>query len=146
MFLWLFFVESNEEFHKFLNFYEISFLNSNKVSGISYLIFDDDVKCTDGRVFQGNNNIIIAVRFTTLYVDPRKLLIDFGLNPASLISYDDIVCDDNDDPYRRRDEIWERSKFIVRESDLVEYLEEKQFKFKDKSKPTIPDSDFYARE
>ena len=132
---WLYFIQSNREYHGLMDF----LVRKKEVSGISYLVFDDDVYCNDGRVFLRSDSLLIAVNFFTQVLNPRKSLTDFGLNPASLISFYDIVCED-EDPYMRSIKISERAKRIIWDKDLVEFLSSINFKFKDDSKLTIPEA------
>jgi len=132
---WLYFISSNREYHGLMDF----LVRKKEVSGISYLIFDDDVYCNDGRTYLRSNQLLIAVNFFTQSLNPRKSLICFGLDPNSLISFYDIVCE-GADPYMRSIKISERAKRIIWDKDLVEFLSSINFKFGDSSRLTIPEA------
>jgi len=135
---WLYFLESNKEYHKLLTFID----NEEDISGKSYLLFHGSVKCIDGRVFQSDNNLLISVNFFTHSLDVREKIVEHELNPTSLIDLYKIECKDCD-PLTRGIDITSKATRIIWESELVKYLADRQFHFKDGSILTFPDSDFY---
>lgn len=138
MFKWLYFLESDEDFHKLLDLID----NADDIDGKHYRLFHDKVKCIDGRVFHNDNNILVTVNFHTYSSDLRERIVKHGLNPASLIDFYDIECNDCDSlakPYI----IIEGTTCIICENELVKYLAERQYRFKDGSNLTIPDAELY---
>ncbi|KKK59014.1 hypothetical protein LCGC14_3038620, partial [marine sediment metagenome] len=125
---WLYFIESNKEYQKLMKFFE----NEKDVNGITYLIFEEDVSCKSSKIFRMHNNLLIAVNFFTYTIDPREKLINSGLETNFLVNYYDLNLGGLD-PESRIHIFNERSKRIIFEEDLIDFLDELDLKFKDGS-------------
>lgn len=132
MFHLLYFVESNKEYQKLINFSHIE----RDIYGITYLIFYEEVRCKNGRVFQVHNDLLIAVSFITHLLDLKKLketMVKAGLNIDSLVNIFDLEFDLDE-----RDK--EKAKQIITEKNLITFLNKVDFRFQDDSILTLPES------
>lgn len=59
MFNLLYFIKSNDEYQKFVNFYA----DGDIIGGYYYYIFNEDLHSNDGRIFQTHDKILVAVSF-----------------------------------------------------------------------------------
>ncbi|KKK50180.1 hypothetical protein LCGC14_3127610 [marine sediment metagenome] len=133
MYNWLYFIRSNEDFHKLMGY----LLGDKGVSGITYLIFSEDVKCSDSRVFLSNDGFLITVNFFTQTTSFKDNMVNNGLNLDSLVDLYEIVCEDKN-PSTRGITITEKAERIVFDKDFKVFLKRNIFKFKDGSTLTIP--------
>jgi hypothetical protein len=136
MIAWLYFVQSNREYHALMSFLLDGDAN---VSGISYYIFSKDVKSADGRVFHTSNGYLMAVNFLSHTSDIQDKIAIAGLNPDSLVDLFEIVCED-DDPLTKAITITESAESIILDRELEKFVADKHFKFSDGSVLTIPES------
>jgi len=125
MFNLLYFLESNEDYQKLVGFSDID----RDIYGITYLVFSEEVSSNDGRVFQPFNNILVAVNFTTHYLDLAELttkMVEYGLKSGQLVNYYYLAfdLDEVDD---------EKVKRIITEKELVTLLNNLNFQFVDNS-------------
>ena len=134
MYNWVYFIRSNRDFHKLMGY----LLGEKKVSGITYLIFSEDIKCSDGRIFSNNNGFLIAVNFFTHTTSFKDNMVKSGLRLDSLVDLYEIVCEDKN-PSTRGITITEKAEFIVFDRDLEVFLRRTHFKFRDGSTLTIPE-------
>lgn len=77
------------------------------------------------------------MNFHTYSLSLIDRVIEYGLNATSLIDINEIECK-GCDPLEKA-----LATCIIWESDLVKYLTDKQFKFKDGSILTFPDTEQY---
>jgi len=112
-------------------------LGDEGVSGITYLVFSEDIKCGDGRVFLSNNGFLIAVNFFTNITSFKDNMVKSGLNLASLVDLYEIVCED-ENPSTRGITITEKAERIIFDRDFEIFLKKNNFRFKDGSTLTIP--------
>ena len=75
MVAWLYFVQSNGEYHDLMSF----LLSGGDFSGISYFIFSEDVESTDGRMFPTSSSYLLAVNFLSHASDLEVKLDRVGL-------------------------------------------------------------------
>ena len=129
MFGLLYFIESDKEYQKFIAFYR----DKRGVVGFSYLIFHEDVKCNDGRIFRTHNNILIAVDFITHKTDLRERLVEAGLESDLLVNKYELAFEGLDPD----DGVSEKAKRIIAEEDLITFLNNLDFRFRDGSILTI---------
>ncbi len=132
MLIWLYFIESNKEYHKLASFLEYKI----ETLGSYYLIFFDDILCNSGKKFYLHEGLLIAVRFSTLFIDPKEDLIGYGLKGDSLINYYDIAFD------RTKfdcvaDYVHKEARSFISPNDLFEYL--CNYNFRDGSSFVLPD-------
>lgn len=133
----LYFIRSNKEYHDLMSF----LLDGGDFSGISYLIFSEDVECSDGRVFHTLSGYLIAVNFLSHASDLQEKLTKIGLNPDSLVDLYKIVCED-DNPLTKATTITESAECIIFEKELEEFLSDNGFRFSDSSMLKIPEGSF----
>ncbi len=134
---WLYFIESNKEYHKLMTFCH----DDEDVNGTSYLIFEEDVSCRTGKIFRTHNNLLIAVNFFTYKRknDPREKIINSGLETDFLVNYYDLTLGALD-LKSHVETVNKLAKRIIFESDLIKFLDGLHFKFKNGSSLTMPDS------
>ena len=130
---WLYFIRSNRDFHRLMGF----LLGAKGVSGMTYLIFSEDVVCSDGRDFLSYNGFLIAVDFLAHTTNFKDKLVKGGLNLDSLVDPYEIVCED-ENPMTRELTITGKAERIIFDRDLKIFLKKNNFKFKDGSTLTIP--------
>lgn len=130
---WLYFIRSNKAFHKLMGF----LLEDEGVSGITYLIFSEDVKSSDGRVFSSNNGFLIAVNFLTHTTNFKDNMVRSGLSLDSLVDLYEIVCED-ENPMTRTLTITGKAERIIFDRDFKIFLKKNNFRFRDNSTLTIP--------
>jgi len=117
----------------------MAFLLGDKgFSGMTYLIFSEDVKCSDGRVFLSNDGFLITVNFFTHTTSFKDNMVKNGLNLASLVDLYEIVCED-ENPITRGITITNKGERIVFDRELEIFLARNHFKFRDGSALTIPE-------
>ncbi|MBY9009600.1 MAG: hypothetical protein KGD74_07035 [Candidatus Lokiarchaeota archaeon] len=116
----------------------MSFLLSGKgVSGINYLVFREDMRSIDGRVFHTFGGYLLAVNFLSHALDLRARLTRVGLNSDSLVDLYKIVCED-DKPLTKAMTITESAENFIWEEKLEKFAVDKLFRFSDGSELTIP--------
>ena len=128
MFDLLYFFESNKGYQEFMEFYT----NGGVAMGKTYLIFNEDVNCRDGRTFRVHNNILLAVNFISSKLEIYEIIkkmIEFGLDPDSLVNIYNLAFDGLDPD----DVVSERAKRIISEKKLIIFLNKLDFQFKDGS-------------
>ncbi len=131
MYNWFYFICSNKEYHNLINF----LLGEDTVSGITYLIFSDDIKCRDGRIFQRINEFLIAVSFYTSTTIFKDNMVKNNLKLGSLIDMYEIMSEDkNEKPIL----ITKRAEYIVFDKDFESFLTNHNFIFGDGTVLTIP--------
>lgn len=130
---WLYFVQSNREYHDLMSF----LLGEEGFSGIDYLVFNEDVRSIDGGVFHTFSGYLLAVNFLSHISEIEARLDSVGLNPNSLVNLYDIVCKD-DTLLTKAITITESAKGITFDKDLKKFVADKHFKFSDGSALTIP--------
>ena len=133
MYSWLYFIRSNEEYHKLMDY----LLENEEFSGIGYLIYSEDLKCEDGRIFLRINRFLIAVNFFTNIANFRDNMAKSGLNLDSLVDLYEIECEDKD-PRTRGITITGKAEYIVFDKNFMSFIRRNHFKFKDGSTLTIP--------
>jgi hypothetical protein len=133
MVAWLYFVQSNFEFHDLMAF----LLCGEDFSGISYLIFREDMRSIDGRVFQTFKGFLLAVNFLSHASDLEARLDRVGLNSNSLVDLYKIVCED-DDPLTKAVTITRSAENFIWEERLEKFTVDEHFRFSDNSTLTIP--------
>lgn len=112
-------------------------LRDKGVSGIIYLIFSEDVECSDGRVFLSNDGFLITVNFFTHTTSFKDNMVKSGLNLGSLVDLYEILCED-ENPSTRGITITEKAERIVFDRDFKVFLKKNSFKLKNASTLTIP--------
>lgn len=130
---WLYFVQSNSEYHDLMSF----LLGGRDVSGTNYLVFSEDVESDDGRVFHTSGGYLLAVNFLSHASDLEVELDKVGLNSGSLVDLYKIICEDSD-PLTKAITITESAKNFIWEKKLERFAAGKHFKFNDGSALTIP--------
>ncbi|MBY9015420.1 MAG: hypothetical protein KGD68_06980 [Candidatus Lokiarchaeota archaeon] len=130
----IYFVQSNREYHALMSFLLDGDAN---ISGISYLIFSEDVKSTDGRVFHTSNGYLMAVNFLSHTSDIQGKITIVGLNPNSLVDLYEIACEDAN-PQTKAITITESAESIILDKELETFIADRHFKFSDGSILTIP--------
>ena len=133
MYNWLYFIRSNRDFHKLMGF----LLGDKGFSGMTYLIFSEDVKCSDGRVFLSNDGFLITINFFTHTTNFKDNMVKSGLNLDSLVDLYEIVCEDKN-PRTRGLTITGKAERIIFDRYFEIFLKKNSFKFKDGSTLTIP--------
>ena len=133
MVAWLYFVQSNGEYHDLMSF----LLDGKDFSGISYLVFSEDVKSIDGRVFHASSGYLLAVNFLSHASDLEMRLDEVGLDPKVLVDLYKIVCQD-DDPLTKAITITESAESFNFDKNLEKFVGDKHFRFSDGSTLTIP--------
>ncbi|KKK44135.1 hypothetical protein LCGC14_0468160 [marine sediment metagenome] len=121
----LYFIESNEEYQKFMDFYAYGKIAQGRI----YYLFNEDVHSKDGRVFRAHNKILVAVNFNTALLKLSEAIakmVEFGLDSDLIVNYYDLTfeLDEADD---------ERAKQIVGEDNVIALLNKLDFQFKDGS-------------
>jgi len=114
-------------------------LSGGDFSGISYLLFSEDVRSTDDRVFHASGGYLLAVNFLSHASDLGARLDRVGLSSDSLVDLYKIVCED-DDPLTKAITITESAENIIFDKKLERFVVDKHFKFSDGSVLTIPES------
>jgi len=130
---WLYFVQSNSEYHDLMSF----LLGGEDFSGTNYLVFNGDVRSTDGRVFHASSGYLLAVNFLSHAPDLEAELDRVGLNPNSVVDLYKIVCED-DNPLTKAITITEGAERFIWERKLEKFAVTKHFRFSDDSALTIP--------
>jgi hypothetical protein len=130
---WLYFVQSNSEYHDLMSF----LLSGGDFSGISYLVFGEDVRSVDGRVFHTSSGYLLAVNFLSHASDLVAKLDKVGLNSSSLVDLYKIVCED-DDPLTKAITITKSAESIIFDKKLEIFVDDKHFRFSDGSALSIP--------
>lgn len=133
MVAWLYFVQSNVEFHDLMSF----LLDGKDFSGISYYVFREDMRSIDGRVFHASRGFLLTVNFLSHASDIEARLDRVGLNSNSLVDLYKIVCE-NDNPLTKAITITESAESFIWEKRLEKFIADKHFKFSDGSALTIP--------
>ena len=134
MVAWLYFVQSNSEYHVLLSF----LLDGKDFSGISYLVFSEDMRSDDGRVFHASGGYLLAVNFLSHASGLGAKLDKVGLSSNSLVDLHKIVCEEDDDPLTKVLTITESAERFIWEKKLEKFTAEKHFRFSDGSALTIP--------
>lgn len=96
----------------------------------TYLVFHEDVKCKDGRIFHVYNNILIAVDFIAAVLDIEELAneaTNYGLEDALLVNHYDLIFS-NLEP---DEAVKEKARRFITEKDLIAFLEKMEFVFED---------------
>ena len=130
---WLYFVQSDGEYHDLMSF----LLDGKGFSGMNYLVFSEDMRSIDGRVFHASYGYLLAVNFLSHASDLRARLDRVGLNSNSLVDLYKIVCE-NDDPLTKAITITESAENFIWEKKLEKFVDTKHFRFSDGSALTIP--------
>ena len=130
---WLYFVQSNSEYHDLMSF----ILGGRDADMISYLVFSKDVESDDGRVFHTSGGYLLAVNFLSHASDIEAKLDRVGLSSSSLVDLHRIVCED-DDPLTKAITITESAERFIWEKKLERFAVNKHFRFSDGSALTIP--------
>lgn len=133
MVAWLYFVQLNSEYHDLMSF----LLGGKGFSGISYLVFNENVRCSDGRVFHPFGGYLLAVNFLSDASDLEVKLDEVGLDSSSLVDLHKVICED-DNPLTKAITIAESAKCIIFDKGLKRFVADKHFKFSDGSVLTIP--------
>ncbi len=132
---WLYFIESDREYHKLMEFFD----GEKDVNGITYLIFNEEVSCSRDKIFRVHNNLLISVNFFTYSIDPKDKMVEFSLGTDSLINYYELTFGSSC-PTSQVEMINKMTKRIIFTSDLIKFLEGLHFTFRDGSPLTMPDS------
>ena len=133
MVAWLYFVQSNGEYHDLMSF----LLDGKDFSGISYLIFSEDVRSTDDRVFHSFGGFLLTVNFLSHASDIEVRLDEVGLDSSSLVDLHKIVCEDKN-PLTKAVTITENAENFIFDKELEKFVTNNHFKFVDNSALTIP--------
>lgn len=144
MFNLLYFIESNEAYQEFINY----FMNGETAQGKSYLVFHDDVHCKDGRVFRAHNKILLAVNFISSKPEIYEIikdLIKFSLDPDLLVNlynanYKDLKIVEaikDFESFNLDDGVNRKGMQIILEKELIGLLNNSDFTFEDGSVLTI---------
>ncbi len=133
MVAWLYFVQSNGEYHNLMSF----LLNGKDFSGISYLVFKKNMRSIDGRVAHTSRGYLLAVNFLSHASNLGARLDGVGLDSNSLVDLHEIVCED-DDPLTKAITITESAKSFMWEKELERFTIHERFRFSDGSTLTIP--------
>ena len=138
MVAWLYFVQSNSEYHDLMSFLLDKGKDIRRVaSGTNYLVFSEDVESDDGRVFHTASGYLLAVNFLSHASGLEAKLDKIGLNSSSLVDLFKIVCED-DDPLTKTITITESAEGFIWEKKLEKFAVDKHFRFSDGSALTIP--------
>ena len=135
MYSWLYFIRSDREYHELMGY--LLEAGEEEVSGISYLVFDDDLKSRDGRTFLRISGFLIAVNFFSHDTIFKGNMVKKGLNSDSLVDLYEIECEGKDQ-VARGITITRKAERIIFDRDLESFLRKNNFKFKDGSTLTIP--------
>jgi hypothetical protein len=130
---WLYFVQSNVEFHDLMSF----LLNEEEISGTNYLVFREDMKSVDGRMFHTSRGYLLAVSFLSHASDLGARLAKVGLNSNSLVDLYKIVCED-DNPLTKAITVIKSAENFIWEKKLERFAVDSDFRFSDGSALTIP--------
>lgn len=130
----LYFVQSNKEYHSLMDF----LLKEVMIKGIDYLIFSENVKIIDGRMFYTFKGYLLAINFLSYASDLEVKLESVGLGSTSLVNFYDVVCKD-ENPLTKAITIRESTKTIIFERKLEKFVADQHFIFKDGSALTIPE-------
>lgn len=130
---WLYFVQSNGEYHDLMSF----LLGEGDMSGTNYLVFREGMKSIDGRVFHTSGGYLLAVNFLSHASDLEARLDKVGLNSKSLVDLYKIVSED-EDLLTKAITITESAENFIWEKDLERFALDEHFKFSDGSALTIP--------
>ena len=133
MVAWLYFVQSNGEYHDLMAF----ILGGRDADMISYLVFSEDVESDDGRVFHTASGYLLAVNSLSHAPGLEVELDKVGLNSSSLVDLYKIVCEDND-PLTKAITITESAERFIFDKKLERFVDDKHFRFSDGSALTIP--------
>ena len=133
MYNWLYFISSNREFHKLMGY----ILEEEGISGVTYLVFSEELKCDDGRIFVKSNGFLIVVNFFTHTTSFKDNMVKSGLNLASLVDLYEIVCEDKN-PSTQGITITNKAERIIFDKDFENFLRKNHFKFRDGSSLTMP--------
>ena len=133
MVAWLYFVQSNGEYHDLMSF----LLSEKGINGTSYYVFREDMRSIDGRVFHTSSGFLLAVNFLSHASDLEMKLDRVGLNSNSLIDLFKIVCED-DNPLTKAITITGSAESFIWEKELERFAVNKHFRFSDGSALTIP--------
>ena len=104
---------------------------------ISYLVFSEDVRSTDGRMFHTSGGYLLAVNFLSHASDLEAKLDRFGLNSSSLVDLYKIVSED-ENPLTKAITITESAEDFIFDKKLERFIVDKHFRFSDGSSLTIP--------
>ena len=116
----------------------MSFLLSGKgISGTNYLVFREDMRCIDGRVFHASGGYLLAVNFLSHASDLGDRLSRIGFNLNSLADLFEIVCED-DNPLTRAITVIKSAENFIWEVKLEKFAVDKHFRFSDSFELTIP--------
>ena len=138
MVAWLYFVQSNGEYHDLMSFLLVKGKDSRrKASGIIYLVFSEDVRSADGRVFHTSGGYLLAVNFLSHASDLGLKLDKVGLSSSSLVDLHKIVCED-DDPLTKAITITESAELFIFDKKLERFAADRHFRFSDGSALAIP--------
>ncbi len=139
MVAWLYFVQSNGEYHDLMSFLLGRSADGRRVaSGNNYLVFSEDMRSDDGRVFHTSSGYLLAVNFLSHATDLEAKLDRVGLNSNSLVDLYKIVCVDDDNPLTKVLTITESAESIIFDKKLERFVVDKHFRFSDGSALTIP--------
>ena len=133
MVAWLYFVQSNGEYHDLMTF----LLDGKDFSGISYYVFSEDIRSAGGRTFHTSGGYLLAVNFLSHVKDLGARLDRVSLNSSSLVDLYEIVCDDNN-PLTKAITITESAENFIFDKKLKIFVDDKHFRFSDGSALTIP--------
>jgi len=133
MVAWLYFVQSDSEYHDLMSF----LLDGKGFSGTNYLVFSEDMRSADGRAFHASGGYLLAVNFLSHATDLEAKLDKVGLSSGSLVDLYKIVCEDND-PLTKAITITESAESFIWEKELEKFVIDKHFRFRDGSTLTIP--------
>ena len=133
MVAWLYFVQSNGEYHDLMSF----LLGGKDFSGITYLVFSEDMRSIGGRVFHASSGFLLAVNFLSHASDLEMKLDRVSLNSNSLVDLFKIVCED-DNPLTKAITITGSAESFIWEKELERFAVSKHFRFSDGSALTIP--------
>jgi len=134
MVAWLYFVQSNGEYHDLMSF----ILGGRDADMISYLVFSEDMRSDDGRVFHTSSGYLLAVNFLSHASDLWAKLDKIGLSSNSLVDLHKIVCEEDDDPLTRVLTITGSAESFIFDKKLEKFVFDKNFRFSDGSALTIP--------
>lgn len=112
--------------------YEAFLLGGGSVSGITYLVFSDDVECDDGRIFSRSYGFLLTVNFITQNTSFQDELIRSGLVLDNLVDFYEISCEDKNHSMKAVT-IINKAEYFVFAKDLESFLEEINFRFADGS-------------
>lgn len=130
---WLYFVQSNGEYHDLMSF----LLGEGDINGTNYLVFREDMKSIDGRVFHTSRGYLLAVNFLSHASDLGTRLDKVGLDSNSLVDLYKIVSKD-EDLLTKAITITESAENFMWEKKLEKFAVNEHFRFSDGSVLTIP--------